>query len=421
MEGIAPVLRGYVERAFEPIGARLAAVEGQLKNLPAPQVDVDPVMILRLVQEEVAKIPPAPAGRDADPVVVASLIADEVAKLPPAAPGKDADLALVADLIERAIAALPPAKDGEPGSDGASVTVEDLAPMIAAEVAKAVTALPTPEAGKDADPAVVERMVLSAVSEAIAALPPAKDGEPGPAGDSVTVEQLGPLIADEVAKAVDRLPTPAPGKDADPELVERMVTEAVQDAVAALPTARDGKDGRDGVGVAGAVIDRAGELTLTLSDGTTKSLGVIVGKDGTAGADGKDGNPGLPGRDGKDGVDGLGFDDMSVDHDGERGFVLRFARGDVKKEFPFTIPIVIDRGVWRDGQYQKGDGATWGGSFFIAQRDTTDKPETSDAWRLSVKRGRDGKDGKPGDRGPEGQQGKAGRDLTQVGPDGGKW
>lgn len=328
MEGIAPVLRGYVEQAFQPIGVRLAAVEERLKRLPehfaAPEVDQ--VMILRLVQEEVAKIPAPLDGRDADP-------------------------ALVADLVEKAVAALPPAKDGEPG----------------------------------------------------------------PAGVSVTVDQLAPLVAEEVAKAVASLPVPQDGKDADPELVARMVTEAVTEAVAALPPPRDGKDGRDGVGVAGAFIDRSGELTVTLSDGATKSLGLIVG------ADGKPGEPGKDGESGRDGADGLGFEDMSIEHDGERGFVLRFERGEIKKEFPFSIPSVIDRGVWREGQYQKGDGATWAGSFFIAQRDTTDKPETSDAWRLSVKRGRDGKDGKPGERGPDGPQGKAGRDLTQVGADGAKW
>jgi hypothetical protein len=378
MEGIAPVLRGYVERAFEPIGVRLAAVENRLNDLPQQMAlpEVDPLMILRLVQEEVAKIPPAPAGRDVDPKTVASLVAAEVAKLPPAEPGKDADPDVLKQMIDEAVAALP-----------------------------------APVPGKDADPALIAELV----ERAVAALPPAKDGEPGPAGDSVTVDQLAPLVAEEVAKAVAGLPVPPAGKDADPELVARMVAAAVTEAVAALPAPRDGKDGRDGVGVAGAFIDRSGELTVTLSDGAMKSLGLIVGKDGQPGEAGKDGEPG------RDGADGLGFEDMSIEHDGERGFVLRFERGQIKKEFPFTIPSVIDRGVWREGQYQKGDGATWAGSFFIAQRDTTDKPETSDAWRLSVKRGRDGKDGKPGERGPDGLPGKAGRDLTQVGADGAKW
>jgi hypothetical protein len=30
----------------------------------------------------------------------------------------------------------------------------------------------------------------------------------------------------------------------------------------------------------------------------------------------------------------------------------------------------IDRGVWREGAFRKGDGVSFGGSFFIAQRDT---------------------------------------------------
>jgi collagen type III alpha len=70
--------------------------------------------------------------------------------------------------------------------------------------------------------------------------------------------------------------------------------------------------------------------------------------------------------------------------------------------------IVLDRGVWREGGFKKGDGVSFGGSFFIAQEDTADKPETSKAWRLAVKRGRDGRDGKNGDTGPQGLKGDRG-------------
>jgi integrin beta 3 len=78
-----------------------------------------------------------------------------------------------------------------------------------------------------------------------------------------------------------------------------------------------------------------------------------------------------------------------------RTVIVRFTRGDDTREFVWRFPVTIDRGVWREGQYAKGDSVTFGGSSWIAQRDTTDKPETSDAWRLAVKRGRDGKDGRP--------------------------
>lgn len=55
--------------------------------------------------------------------------------------------------------------------------------------------------------------------------------------------------------------------------------------------------GETGVGLAGALIDRSGVLVLTLSDGTTRDLGVVVGKDGQDGTDGADGLPGEPGKD----------------------------------------------------------------------------------------------------------------------------
>jgi integrin beta 3 len=162
-----------------------------------------------------------------------------------------------------------------------------------------------------------------------------------------------------------------------------------------------GEPGKDGAGVAGATINRDGELLLTMSDGRLVKLGRV------------------------DGHDGLGFDDLAVDCDGERTVTFRFAQGERVKEFPIVFPVVLDRGVYRaEEQYAKGDAVSFGGSQWIAQEATTDKPETGAAWRLAVKRGRDGKngkDGRDGERGLAGPEGRAGRDLTQMGPDGSKW
>lgn len=109
---------------------------------------------------------------------------------------------MVEEVVGRAVAALPPAKDGEPGG---SVTLEDVRPMIgeaaasaatrATEeamsgvpaaiddaVAKAVAALPVPEAGKDGKSVTLEDvapLVEEVVARAVAALPPAKEGPPG--------------------------------------------------------------------------------------------------------------------------------------------------------------------------------------------------------------------------------------------------
>lgn len=149
------------------------------------------------------------------------------------------------------------------------------------------------------------------------------------------------------------------------------------------------------------------------------------GRDGVQGLPGEKGLDGINGKDGRDGVDGkdgLGFDGLEMLHDGERGFTFRFARGEQVKEFAFTVPIVLDRGVYKaGGDYERGDAVTWGGSLWIAQNETKEKPGEGSGWRLAVKKGRDGKDGHHGEKGERGPEGKPGRDLTQLGADGGKW
>ena len=66
--------------------------------------------------------------------------------------------------------------------------------------------------------------------------------------------------------------------------------------------------------VRSAMIDRNDELILTFGDGSTRTLGVVVGKDGV---DGKDGAPGADGKRGKDGADGKrgerGIDGQAAD------------------------------------------------------------------------------------------------------------
>jgi hypothetical protein len=115
-------------------------------------------------------------------------------------------------------------------------------------------------------------------------------------------------------------------------------------------------------------------------------------RDGRDGLPGIQGEKGKAGRDGIDGKDGLGFEDLVVDYDGERRFALQFLRGAEVKEFAFTLPLVLDRGVWREGHYEKGDAVTWGGSTWIAQRATDAKPDSGNGdFRLAVKKGRDAK------------------------------
>lgn len=235
----------------------------------------------------------------------------------------------------------------------------------------------------------VERAIAPLLSrlDALEKLEPVKglDGADGKDADPSAVAQM---VADEVAKAVDALPKPEDGKSVSADdmrpLVAELVAAALADAVKAIQPAKDGRDGHDGKNGLDAVtpILKDGVLLFTMSDGSVKEIGRVAGDDGA------------PGR---DGVDGLGFDDMAAEYDGERGIVLRFVRGEQIKEFAFTMPVVIDRGVWVEGKpegYAKGDAVTWAGSVWISQKNGNgDKPDGGDGWRLSVKRGRDGKDG----------------------------
>lgn len=137
---------------------------------------------------------------------------------------------------------------------------------------------------------------------------------------------------------------------------------------------------------------------------------------------GPPGPAGTPGKDGVPGKDGLGVGDLDVAYDGERSFTLRWTAGDRVVERSFTVPVVLDRGVFTAGKsYVPGDAVSYQGSVWIAQGETGDQPGTTKSWRLAVKHGRDGRNGKDGDRGPEGPAGRNGLDLTQVDDGGKKW
>lgn len=109
--------------------------------------------------------------------------------------------------------------------------------------------------------------------------------------------------------------------------------------------------------------------------------------------------PGPQGPQGVPGMDGLGFDGIEpIDDDKEIGFKFVVAGQAVKEiRFPRPIANVADawRGVWKAGDYRRGELVTFGGSMFLAKADTSGKPEQADAWVLCVKRGRDGRDVQP--------------------------
>lgn len=220
-------------------------------------------------------------------------------------------------------------------------------------------------------------------------------GDAGAAADTAEIiEHAKRVSADAVSSVLERIATI---EQRAPERGEKGDTGERGEAGTEGPTGPMGPEGPPGPrgekgesGPAGIAGDRGQE-------GPEGKPG-RDGRDGLPGVQGEKGIDGLNGKDGRDGIDGkdgLGVSDLDVAYDGERTFTFRWSNGERKEERAFVVPMVIDRGVFKaETQYRKGDAVTFGGSIFIAQRDTDARPETSDDWRLGVKRGRDGKDGR---------------------------
>jgi integrin beta 3 len=232
---------------------------------------------------------------------------------------------------------------------------------------------------------------------------------------TLLVKSLAPAVHGFVTKSLtglterlialeQRLASVRDGRDGQPGLMGPQGEKGLDGTHGS--NGRDGVDGKDGL------TGPTGEKGLDGRDGRDGK----DGRDGDPGVQGERGEKGLDGLNGANGTDGFGFDGFEVCYDGERDITFRFTQGEKVKTFDFVLPIVIDRGVYQPGRsYEKGDGATWGGSYWIAQQATTAKPgeasEASRAWRLAVKKGADGKqgpDGKSGGPGPRGDKGDPG-------------
>lgn len=192
-------------------------------------------------------------------------------------------------------------------------------------------------------------------------------------------------VARMVAEAVDALPKPEDGKSVTIEdvglLVDEQVRAAVDAAIKTIPVPCDGRDGLDAV----TPILKDGVLLFTMSDGSVKEVGRVAGRDG---------DPGKPGKDGRDGFQLENFDAKLMD-DG-RTILLSFEQQDLMYSVELGVPAMIYRGVYKEGsEYEKGDTVTWGGSLWHCDTEkTAEKPDSSEKhWTLAAKRGRDGKDG----------------------------
>ncbi len=291
-------------------------------------------------------------------------IEQQLASLPTPRDGKDADEdAIVARVSEKMASDLEALRASVDAIDIPAIPdlpqLPDIGELVSAAVADAVKAIPAPVAVSDVMPTLEKQ-----VAEFLSAIPTPQDGT------SVTIDDVAPLVAAEVEKRVSGLPRP--------------------------------KDGRDGLGVKEMFRAEGGKLVAVMSDGTTRDLGVFVGKDGQDAdmaaiersiAEKVDAIP-RP-KDGKDGFSLRHFD-ADLKEDG-RTVVLKFQDGsDTEYSVELGIPAMIYRGVFKEGEtYEKGDTVTWGGSLWHCdEAQTVAKPDGAEKhWTLAAKKGRDGRDG----------------------------
>lgn len=264
-------------------------------------------------------------------------------------------------------------------------------------------------AGKDAD---IEPL-RAELREFMAAQPVPRDGvdgEPGRDGKDADEDAIERAVMDRVLAALDEIPRPKDGidgrdgKDADEDAITARVTERALAAIESWPRPKDGEDGLPGrdalqLDVQPGIDERRSYLRGTFASHRGGLVRAYRNSDPLDECDGDIERAGWS-------VVVNGIDDWAIEQQDERRFVVALRGTDgrtVQKDV--SLPVVLDRGVWREGTvYARGDAVTWGGSLWIAQADEAiGKPGDNNDFRLAVKRGRDGRDGEKGERGEKGR------------------
>jgi hypothetical protein len=235
------------------------------------------------------------------------------------------------------------------------------------------------------------------------------------------VERALEPILQRVA-AIEAIPPPKDGESVPVEQVERMVAEAVGKAMGAVRMPADGEPGRDAVHIEILpAID--GEKAYPRGTYARHAGGLWRSFETTAGMKGWECI-----------VEGVA--EISVTLQGRSLFLGVTKSAGTTERHPLTLPVMVYRGVWKEGEYQTGDTVTWNGSLWHCDVATDQKPGDGAAWTMAAKGGaqgasaytlalRSGFKGTEGDwlaslKGPKGEPGPGGRDLTQLGFDGSK-
>lgn len=329
-DAVIAAVKSFVQKAELALALRIDALEKRFSELPVPKDGIDG-------KDGVD-------GKDAEPIDKTELVKSILAELPAPVAGKD----------------------------GASVTADDVTPLIDGLVAKAVDGLPKPKDGESVDPEAVKAMVADAVAE----IPKPVDGK------SITPDDVAPMLADLVGKAVAAIPDPKDGKSVPVEEVRSMIDAAVSKAVSAITIPSDGAPGRDAAHLEILPAIDA-EKTYPRGSYAKHAGGLWRSFEATAGMRGWECI-----------VEGVASQEVKQLDARSFEIVSTLSSGAAVKS-ALSIPSMIYRGVFREGDdYTQGDTTTWAGSLWHCEDATKEKPiDGSKCWKLVAKRGRDGKDG----------------------------
>lgn len=206
------------------------------------------------------------------------------------------------------------------------------------------------------DSFVSSEMLNQAVMEFGKTIPVPKDGIDGKPGESVDKEEVRAMV-------------------------KEIVTDALEIALQKFTPPKDGQDGLDALDI---------EILPNIVPEKTYSRGTYAYHKGGLWKT-------FEQTKGMKGWECIieGMSDISIDYDGEKSIAIKIEKssGEISEK-SFNVPVMIYKGIWKQGTYSKGDTVTIGGSLYHCNKETTDaRPATSEDWTLCAKRGQDGKDG----------------------------
>lgn len=300
MEAVAPTIKRYVEEAHAPLVKRIVDLEArQLQSgadgagVSDAVIDRDGVLILTLTDGRSLR-PGLVVGKDGDPgrnvdadtvaQVVVRAVQDEISRKLPAAvaeipvqkgePGKDADMCEIRAMIETAVKSIERV-EGKPGKDGVGISELDI--NRDGELTYSLTDGRMKQLGR-----VVGR-------------------------DGLGFDDMEEELSDDGRLIIRRYKRGAETKEFHhrvPAVLNQgvysegreyatgdQVTWGGSTWIALAPTAQKpgqsetwrlsnkrGRDGKDGVGVSGVMIDGEGMLIFKMTDGRSVNAGPVVGK-----------------------------------------------------------------------------------------------------------------------------------------------